>query len=243
MRRTEARAERLALEGVKRCARCHEEKPRSEFWANRRSADGRNSWCRLCVNAYVSARRVRKRQPVPSGLKRCARCKMVKPVGEFHRGSLKVGGRVSYCKPCQNEYNRSKYPRKRPPKPPEGFKRCCRCKAVKATDDFGGDRSKPDGKRANCRMCETLKQRAARMDPVSAQKIIVRRFTNDAVRLGVLIRYPCSACGDPNTQAHHTDYAKPLEVQWLCEEHHKGLGHGGDFANPPVPVPVLAMMA
>jgi hypothetical protein len=31
---------------------------------------------------------------------------------------------------------------------------------------------------------------------------------------------PCSVCGAEPTEAHHQDYAKPLDVQWLCKSHH-----------------------
>lgn len=32
-----------------------------------------------------------------------------------------------------------------------------------------------------------------------------------------------SYCGDINSHAHHKDYFKPLDVIWLCVEHHKFL--------------------
>lgn len=30
---------------------------------------------------------------------------------------------------------------------------------------------------------------------------------------------PCEVCG-ATAQKHHADYAKPLEIQWLCRKHH-----------------------
>ena len=38
---------------------------------------------------------------------------------------------------------------------------------------------------------------------------------------GIIKQQNCEVCGLPNTQAHHTDYLKPLEVKWLCPAHHK----------------------
>jgi hypothetical protein len=43
---------------------------------------------------------------------------------------------------------------------------------------------------------------------------------------GSLIRQACDICGDPKSQAHHHDYTKPLEVRWLCAQHHKDAHHG-----------------
>lgn len=41
-----------------------------------------------------------------------------------------------------------------------------------------------------------------------------------AVRSGKLVRQPCEVCGKLPVEAHHEDYTKPLEVHWLCREHH-----------------------
>ena len=47
---------------------------------------------------------------------------------------------------------------------------------------------------------------------------------SNAVRKGYLIKQPCEVCGTmENIQAHHEDYAKPLDVRWLCQKHHMEL--------------------
>jgi hypothetical protein len=28
-------------------------------------------------------------------------------------------------------------------------------------------------------------------------------------------------CGEPRVDAHHDDYARPLDVRWLCRPHHR----------------------
>jgi hypothetical protein len=43
---------------------------------------------------------------------------------------------------------------------------------------------------------------------------------SNAVRDGRLFRQPCEACGAAKAEAHHDDYAKPLDVRWLCKKHH-----------------------
>lgn len=43
-----------------------------------------------------------------------------------------------------------------------------------------------------------------------------RRLAGYAIRSGKLARGLCEHCGEAKTQAHHRDYSKPLDVQWLC---------------------------
>lgn len=41
-----------------------------------------------------------------------------------------------------------------------------------------------------------------------------------AIKAGRLIRLPCEVCGSADTQGHHDDYSRPLDVRWLCSKHH-----------------------
>lgn len=41
-----------------------------------------------------------------------------------------------------------------------------------------------------------------------------------ALRHGSLTKQPCEICGNESVHAHHDDYARPLDVRWLCSEHH-----------------------
>jgi len=45
--------------------------------------------------------------------------------------------------------------------------------------------------------------------------------TRAALRRGLIERDVCQVCGDPQTDGHHPDHTKPLEVVWLCRRHHK----------------------
>ena len=42
-----------------------------------------------------------------------------------------------------------------------------------------------------------------------------------ALRRGDLQSEACEVCGDATAEAHHDDYARPLEVRWLCRKHHR----------------------
>lgn len=47
-----------------------------------------------------------------------------------------------------------------------------------------------------------------------------RSDTNHAIRDGKLTKESCGICGREDSQAHHRDYDKPLEVEWLCVKCH-----------------------
>lgn len=53
-----------------------------------------------------------------------------------------------------------------------------------------------------------------------------RRLAQKAIRAGKLTRSACEFAGPEcsgEIQAHHDDYAKPLEVRWACRRHHARL--------------------
>ncbi|WBU62103.1 hypothetical protein [Paracoccus albus] len=48
------------------------------------------------------------------------------------------------------------------------------------------------------------------------------------LKRGEITRQPCEVCGHPKTDAHHDDYDAPLQVRWLCRQHHTRLHNGGE---------------
>lgn len=70
-----------------------------------------------------------------------------------------------------------------------------------------------------CRLCNAAKRKAF-YDPV-------KKAAHEAVAValsdGTLVKGPCEVTGCGTTDdicAHHDDYAKPLEVRWMCRKHH-----------------------
>lgn len=53
-------------------------------------------------------------------------------------------------------------------------------------------------------------------EPRNRHKVRARRILRNAITFGRLTRKPCERCGRSRSQAHHPDYARPLDVQWLC---------------------------
>lgn len=50
-------------------------------------------------------------------------------------------------------------------------------------------------------------------------------LVNEAIWKGFLVRTACERCGSDKqtSHGHHEDYAKPLDVVWLCPRCHKAL--------------------
>ena len=53
------------------------------------------------------------------------------------------------------------------------------------------------------------------------EKYKARQEVLKALKKGILKKEPCEVCGSLKVEAHHEDYNKPLEVNWLCSRHHK----------------------
>lgn len=50
----------------------------------------------------------------------------------------------------------------------------------------------------------------------------VQAKVSEAKRKGLLATRPCEICGSiTRIHAHHDNYAKPLDVKWLCSLHHR----------------------
>ncbi len=64
--------------------------------------------------------------------------------------------------------------------------------------------------------------RKSNIEKVRARDIISKR-----VKRGTLKKELCIVCG-VDAESHHPDYRKPLDVIWLCKEHHSVI-HGLDY--------------
>lgn len=53
-----------------------------------------------------------------------------------------------------------------------------------------------------------------------------RNMISIRIARGTLLRQPCRECGDANAEAHHQNYDEPLNVIWLCSDHHQQI-HAG----------------
>ena len=72
--------------------------------------------------------------------------------------------------------------------------------------------STPEGKESKLRTQREWRKR-------NPEKMRAHKLVRRAIDRGELFRQPC-LCGNPKSEAHHEDYSKPLEVEWLCRKCH-----------------------
>ncbi|MGX5846933.1 hypothetical protein ACWGTO_07625 [Mesorhizobium sp. PL10] len=53
------------------------------------------------------------------------------------------------------------------------------------------------------------------------KKVWAQQCLRSAVRRGLVIQEACKVCGSPDSEGHHADYGRPMDVDWLCRNHHK----------------------
>lgn len=85
--------------------------------------------------------------------------------------------------------------------------------------------SRPEVKKRNAE-----RMRLANQNPEQKLKQAARRMVRTAVSAGRLIQMCCAICGVSRTEAHHYDYAMPLDVLWLCPQHHANVHGRGIYA-------------
>lgn len=130
------------------------------------------------------------------------------------------------------------------------MKICFKCGMAKKREDFYRHPKMGDGLLGKCKECTKADVRRNRQERPEARAYDRRRYrenlkrrkdtevraknwrkkyperyaahtaVNNAIRDGKLKKGMCEVCGSENSQGHHDDYSKPLDVRWLCPIHH-----------------------
>ncbi len=143
-------------------------------------------------------------------MKTCFKCGESKPLDEFYRHPQMADGHLGKCKGCtKRDVNTRETVKREDPgwvaseraRGRDKWKRLYRGKAVDPEIH----------KRANSKWYQA-----------NRHKKLAHSRVRQAVASGRLERPEmCQRCNRPGTtQAHHHDYTKPLDVEWLCAECH-----------------------
>lgn len=92
---------------------------------------------------------------------------------------------------------------------------CCKCQ----------NKSRRKGSQRWCNDCHAEYMRENRpkyseLTEEQRKKVNARSYANVYKNRGKLIQEKCKFCGSPDTEMHHHDYDKPLDVEWLCRDCH-----------------------
>lgn len=82
---------------MKKCSRCGETKPASEFYRSKRSKDGLDRRCKSCERERKEALNY---EPRTTGEKTCSRCRRTLHVSQFSKNRRRKDGLDSWCKTC-----------------------------------------------------------------------------------------------------------------------------------------------
>ena len=126
--------------------------------------------------------------------KTCFKCNEEKPISEFYKHKRMKDGHLNKCIECT--------------KKDELKRRWENIEKIRKHDRERGSRQTP----------EYFKEYRNKYP----NKDKAKNMVNNAIRDGKLFKEPCEVCGTTEKiHAHHNDYAKPLNVRWLCSAHHK----------------------
>ena len=139
-------------------------------------------------------------------MKKCFKCQRELPLSDFYKHKQMGDGHLNKCKDCTKE-DAAEHREKNLEK-------------IRAYDRSRGNRQTKEY-RDGYKNKYPIKHKA---------HILV----SNAIRDGKLFKEPCSECGsEDRIHAHHDDYAKPLNVRWLCAAcHHQWHAKNGEAKNP-----------
>lgn len=104
---------------------------------------------------------------------------------------------------------------------------CRKCGEMKPEGEFYKSYFGKDGHGYACKECHKAAVKRWRQENPAAYR--AHSAVSNAVRDGRIEKKPCEICGSEKVHAHHHDYARPLDVQWLCALHHHRLHADAGF--------------
>jgi len=152
--------------------------------------------------------------------KLCNKCKLIKNIQEFYVHARMHDGYLNKCKECTKTRVKKH--------------RTVNIEKIKAYDkkrDQSPERKelKKQYAQNNKEVCNQIKLDWAKRN---RKKRNAHQKVYRVIKSGKLIKPDsCSICSsDYLVEAHHKDYSKPLEVEWICKKCHSK-EHWGDFSD------------
>ena len=144
-------------------------------------------------------------------MKTCRGCGIIKPLSDYHNHPGARDGHINKCKQCVREAKNLRLTiRHIDPNWSDRFRAEARVRTKKHRLD----------NRNTERWKTSRSQYAKEYGAANKYKCRARRAVLAAIKKGTLEKQPCRICGNPQSQAHHPDYSRPLDIVWLCPLHH-----------------------
>lgn len=131
----------------------------------------------------------------------CIKCRIEKPVKEFHKKATSKDGYRSMCKKCRSVL--------RTDINTESNKKA----KIKYRSTIKGKLKEKEYNSSKKHLESTNRWRSNNRTANNAQAIARRVYKEIK---------PCEVCGTvDNIIRHHPDYNNPKEIKWLCKKHHR----------------------
>jgi hypothetical protein len=132
-------------------------------------------------------------------MKTCFKCGAVKPLSDFYKHPKMGDGHLGKCIECTKVDVRQHYAEHR-----------------EERSAYEARRTQTPERKAALHEGRRLHRKR------HPDRAVARQAVNNAIARGHLVRSACVECGSTEyVQAHHEDYSKPLEVEWLCFRCHR----------------------
>lgn len=143
-------------------------------------------------------------------MKQCFKCLNVLPLSDFYPHSQMSDGHLNKCKACTKSDSESRRMEKM--KDPEWVESELERHRIKARTRRQAGIGLPSKEQISI---ARKKFRAKYPEKHKAHNVV-----NNAIKRGRIKKQDCQVCGSSDSEAHHDDYSKPLDVIWLCPKHH-----------------------
>ncbi len=159
-------------------------------------------------------------------MKMCTKCGVIKDLTEFSVDKRHSDRRASKCKACINVYQKM-------------YRQSVRGKAIRKVHALKEALVKPELRKARSRRAYYKNKEAFFINSAKRRNSIQGKASREvhlAVKYGLITKPTiCNKCfmelPPARIHAHHRDYSKPLEVEWMCAACHGKEHTGANYRN------------